>query len=102
MPRFVEGQGRQQATLSPECFDDLISEDNPVNHIALADHNGEIIGSPIVTTGVIHYPLKKLGLCAGITHAPYRTTTEVYPDSSRVTDEQCVAAQIVAVAAASG
>jgi len=49
---------------------------------------------------VILYPVRELGLCAGITDAPYTTTTEVYPDSPRATPEQCNAAQVVAVAAA--
>ncbi len=71
-----------------------------VTHIAEADHKGEIIGSPVVTHGVIHYPLKKLGLCASITKAAYKTTTEVYPDSPRARDEQCIAAQVAAACAA--
>ena len=71
-----------------------------VTHIAPADANGEIIGSPVVAPGVINYALKKLGLCASITHARYTTTTEVYPDSPRATPEQCNAAQVAAVCAA--
>ncbi|MFC5578234.1 M14 family metallocarboxypeptidase [Lysobacter niabensis] len=71
-----------------------------VTHIAPADRNGEIIGSPVVAPGVIEYPLRQLGLCAGITDARYKTTTEVYPDSPRATAEQCNAAQAVAVCAA--
>jgi hypothetical protein len=71
-----------------------------VTHIAPADAAGQIIGSPVVAPGVIRYPLKKLGLCAGITDAPYKTTTEVYPDSPRATPEQCNAAQAAAVCAA--
>ena len=71
-----------------------------VTHIAPADRNGEIIGSTVVAPGVIRYPLKKLGLCAGVTNAPYTTTTEVYPDSPRATPEQCNAAQVAAVCAA--
>jgi hypothetical protein len=71
-----------------------------VTHIAPADAQGEIIGSPIVAPGVIEYALKQLGLCAGITSAPYTTTTEVYPDSPRSTPEQCNAAQVAAVCAA--
>jgi hypothetical protein len=71
-----------------------------VTHIALADRHGEIIGSPMVAPGVINYPLKQLGLCAGITPAPYKTTTEVYPDSPRATPEQCNGAQVAAVCAA--
>ncbi|MCK0163014.1 M14 family metallocarboxypeptidase [Marinobacter sp. S6332] len=70
-----------------------------ITHIAPADANGEVLGSPIVARGVIQYPLKQLGLCAGITSAPYRTTTEVYPDSARATPEQCNAAQVAAVCA---
>ena len=71
-----------------------------VTHIAPADGNGEIIGSPVVAPGVIRYPLRQLGLCAGITDAPYRTTTEVYPDSPRATAGQCTDAQAAAVCAA--
>ncbi len=71
-----------------------------VTHIAPADDNGEIIGSTVVAPGVIRYPFKQLGLCAGITDATYRTTTEVYPDSPRATPEQCNAAQVAAVRAA--
>lgn len=71
-----------------------------VTHIAPADANGEIIGSPVVAEGVIEYPYRKLGLCAGVTDARYRTTTEVYPDSPRATPEQCNDAQVAAVRAA--
>ena len=71
-----------------------------VTHIAPADARGEIIGSPMVAPGVIEYPLRQLGLCAGITGARYTTTTEVYPDSPRATPEQCNAAQVAAVCAA--
>jgi hypothetical protein len=71
-----------------------------VTHIAAADRNGEIIGSPVVAPGVISYPLKALGLCASITNARCKTTTEVYPDSPRATLAQCIAAQVAAVRAA--
>ncbi|MGE4450790.1 M14 family metallopeptidase [Castellaniella sp.] len=71
-----------------------------VTHIAPADARGEIIGSPVAAPGVIRYALRSLGLCAGITDAPYRTTTEVYPDSPRATPDQCNAAQAAAVRAA--
>jgi hypothetical protein len=71
-----------------------------VTHIAPADDNGEIIGSPVVAPGVIEYPLKTLGLCASITGATYTTTTEVYPDSPRATPQQCNDAQVAAICAA--
>lgn len=77
----------------------IIDAVRKITHIAPADVNGEIIGSPVVAPGVIHYPFRQLGLCAGITGARYRTTTEVYPDSPRATPEQCNAAQAAAVRA---
>lgn len=78
----------------------LIEAVAKVTHIAPADAHGEIIGSTVVSPGVIEYPLKKLGLCAGMTHARYTTTTEVYPDSPRATPGQCNDAQVAAVRAA--
>jgi hypothetical protein len=71
-----------------------------VTHIAPADAQGNIIGSPVVSPGVIEYAFRELGLCAGLTHARYTTTTEVYPDSPRATPEQCIQAQVAAVRAA--
>ncbi|ENC6720731.1 M14 family metallocarboxypeptidase [Vibrio harveyi] len=68
-----------------------------VTHIAPADDKGEIIGSPVVQFGVINYPMVKLGLCGGVTNCTYGTTTEVYPDSPKVTDEECNDAQVAAV-----
>ena len=70
-----------------------------VTHIAPADARGEIIGSSVVAPGVIEYAVKALGLCAGITAARYKTTTEVYPDSPRATPQQCNDAQVAAVRA---
>ncbi len=78
----------------------IIAAVEKVTHIAPADAHGEIIGSPVVGTGVINYPVRELGLCAGVSNARYRTTTEVYPDSARATPEECNAAQVAAVCAA--
>ncbi|MDR3447556.1 M14 family metallocarboxypeptidase [Dyella sp.] len=71
-----------------------------VTHIADADARGEIIGAPLLLPGVIKYPVKEWGLCAGITNAHYATTTEVYPDSPRATPQQCNDAQVAAVCSA--
>jgi hypothetical protein len=71
-----------------------------VTHIAPPDGSGNIIGDPVIAPGIIVYPMRKLGLCAGITRARYKTTTEVYPDSPRTTPGQCIEAQAVAVCAA--
>jgi hypothetical protein len=78
----------------------IIDAVEKITHIAPADADGRIIGSPVVAPGVIRYPFRELGLCAGITEARYKTTTEVYPDSPRATPEQCNAAQAAAVRAA--
>lgn len=84
----------------PEFQQAVIAAVAKVTHIAAADRRGEIIGSLMVAPGVINYPLEELGLCAGLTDAPFKTTTEVYPDSPRTTPEQCVEAQVAAVCAA--
>jgi hypothetical protein len=84
----------------PQFQQAIIDAVAKVTHIAPADAQGRIIGSDIVAPGIIQYPLRKLGLCAGITGARYTTTTEVYPDSPRTTPEQCNAAQVAAVCAA--
>lgn len=78
----------------------IIAAVEKVTHIAPADAKGEIIGSTVVSPGVIRYAFKPLGLCAGVTNARYATTTEVYPDSPRATPEQCNEAQAVAACAA--
>jgi hypothetical protein len=71
-----------------------------VTHIAPPDDQGEIIGCQVTQNGVINYACAELGLCAGMTGARFTSTTEVYPDSPTVTDENCNAAQIAAVCAA--
>lgn len=78
----------------------IIAAVEKVTHIAPADAEGKIIGEPIAARGVINYPVGNLGLCAGITSARYRTTTEVYPDSPTATPQQCNDAQVAAVQAA--
>ncbi|WP_029790081.1 MULTISPECIES: M14 family metallopeptidase [Vibrio] len=81
----------------PEFQKAVIESVAKVTHIAPADDKGEIIGSPVVQFGVINYPMVKLGLCGGVTNCTYGTTTEVYPDSPKVTDEECNDAQVAAL-----
>lgn len=75
----------------------IIASVEKVTHIAPPDSNNKIIGSEVVSHGVICYDKATLSLCAGFTQAPYVTTTEVYPDSPRATPEQCIAAQVAAI-----
>jgi hypothetical protein len=71
-----------------------------VTHIAPADEDGCIIGSPMQQKGVINYPLKKLGLCASVSNAKFVSTTEVYPDSPKSDAENCELAQVAAITGA--
>jgi hypothetical protein len=75
----------------------IIESVRKVTHIAPPDSNGKIIGSNVVSEGVILYPMKSLGLCGGMTNCQYGTTTEVYPDSPRATPEICNEAQVAAI-----
>ena len=68
-----------------------------VTHIAEADRDGCLIGVPLQQHGVIEYDAVALGLCMGLTEAPFTTTTEVYPDSPRSDGETCIRAQVAAV-----
>ena len=78
----------------------IIAAVEAITHIAPPDEKGEIIGDPVVAHGVINYPCRSIGLCAGMTDARFVTTTEVYPDSPRATPQQCNDAQVAAVRAA--
>lgn len=93
---LVDDEARPQPGFQQAIIDAVAK----VTHIAPADARGEIIGSAVVSPGVIRYAFRQLGLCAGITDARYTTTTEVYPDSPRATAAQCNDAQVAAVRAA--
>lgn len=78
----------------------IISNVGSVTHIAPPDNKGNIIGVPVVKEGVILIPAKSLGLCSSAVDATYSTTTEVYPDSLRATDDICNRAQVAAIVGA--
>ena len=75
----------------------VIDSVRKVTHIAPADEKGMLIGVPLEDEGVVNYDMKKLFLCGGFSDAQYSTTTEVYPDSPKVTDEICNLAQVAAI-----
>jgi len=75
----------------------IIEAVSGVTHIAPSDPQGRIIGKLTTQAGVINYPTKSLGLCTGFSDATYNTTTEVYPDSPEVDDENCILAQVTAI-----
>lgn len=81
----------------PEFQAAIIASVEKVTHIAPADENGQIIAADVTQKGVINYAVRELGLCTGLTGAKFTSTTEVYPDSPRVTDEECNRAQVAAV-----
>ena len=74
----------------------IINSVEKVTHIA-PPIDGRIIGESLQQHGVINYEAGPLGLCAGVTRARFVTTTEVYPDSPKVTDENCIEAQVAAI-----
>lgn len=78
----------------------VIDNVRKVTHIAPPDDNGNIIDEPVVKDGIILVPAKMLGLCCSVTDGMYCTTTEVYPDSPRATDEICNEAQVAAITGA--
>tara|TARA_R110001592_G_scaffold46438_11_gene147810 strand:- start:1100 stop:2068 length:969 start_codon:yes stop_codon:yes gene_type:complete len=75
----------------------IIDAVEEVTHIAPADESGKLIGVPLEQPGVINYAARELGLCMGLTNAKFLTTTEVYPDSPKVDDENCILAQVAAI-----
>ncbi|MFT5137998.1 MAG: hypothetical protein ACI8XV_003045 [Arenicella sp.] len=75
----------------------IIKAVRTVSHIAEADDDGRLIGEKIAQFGVINYATKELGLCTGFSDCEYGTTTEVYPDSPKVDDENCIQAQVAAI-----
>ena len=81
----------------PEFQKAVIDSVKKVTHIAPPDENGKLIGVKIESDGVVNYDMKKLFLCGGFFDAEYSTTTEVYPDSPKVTDENCNLAQVAAI-----
>ncbi len=81
----------------PEFQAAVIQAVSAVTHIAPADDNGEIIGSTVMQPGVIYYAMQELGLCGSVSNCRYTTTTEVYPDSTGVTDDECNRAQVAAI-----
>jgi hypothetical protein len=84
----------------PEFQQAIIQAVEKVTHIAPADESGRIIGEIIQQYGVINYATKALGLCAGLTDAKFISTTEVYPDSPKVDNKNCIQAQVAAVTGA--
>mmetsp|Transcript_29451 Transcript_29451/g.80924 ORF Transcript_29451/g.80924 Transcript_29451/m.80924 type:complete len:356 (-) Transcript_29451:60-1127(-) len=79
-------------------FKAMIEAVRKVTHIAPPDEDGKIIGETVSQEGVIQIPSpKSLGLCAGVTDAPYAATTEVYPDSAQATDDECNQAQVACI-----
>lgn len=84
----------------PEFQRAIIESVEKVTHIAPADEKGELIGVAMEQQGVINYDKKSLGLCGGFSGAEFVSTTEVYPDSPKVDDNNCNQAQVAAITGA--
>ena len=85
---------------SPEFQKAIIQAVEKITHIAPADETGRLIGELLQQHGVINYATKALSLCAGLTNAKFVSTTEVYPDSPKVDNKNCIQAQVAAVTGA--
>lgn len=90
---LVGAQNRPEAQFQKAIIDSV----RKVTHIAQSDSEGKIIGVALEQEGVINYDKKKLFLCGGFSDAEYVTTTEVYSDSPKASDEICVKAQVAAI-----
>ncbi len=88
------------ANLQLEFQQAIIESVRKVTHIAPHDGNGSIIDVPVVKDGIIVIPVKELGLCCSVTGGTYVSTTEVYPDSPKASDEICNEAQVAAITGA--
>lgn len=78
----------------------IINAVSEVTHIAPADVEGNMLGFPVVSEGVIEYDNSIYHLCATMTGAPFTTTTEVYPDSPAMSPDECNQAQIATIRSA--
>jgi len=92
---YLVGDSQRPA---PEFQQAIITAVERVTHIAPPDEDGRLIGDKLEQRGVVNYHARASGLCMGMTEAPYVTTTEVYPDSPLVDAENCIQAQVAAVA----
>lgn len=91
---YLVGRADRPARAFQAAIRDAVAEVTP---IAPADDQGQLIGVDIEDEGIILYDVQSLGLCMGITEAPFATTTEVYPDSPRTDPATCAQAQVTAV-----
>jgi hypothetical protein len=80
-----------------EFYKEVIKSFKVQTHIAPVDENGLLLGELLYMEGVVLLDAKKYGVCAAYTNAKYSITTEVYPDSSKVTHKECTKAQVAAV-----
>ncbi|GEK11829.1 M14 family metallopeptidase [Pseudoalteromonas peptidolytica] len=94
---YLVGHTQKPAAEFQKC---VIEEVKAVTQIAPSDINNQLIGVPIEQFGVINYDGTALGLCMGMTNAPYVTTTEVYPDGKNATPESCIVGQVAAICGA--
>ena len=75
----------------------IIEGVSKITHIAASDTDDRLIGELTTQYGVINCSTQALGLCTGFSNATFSTTTEVYPDSPRVDNENCILAQVTAI-----
>ena len=85
-----------------EFYKAILNRVEGVTHIAEMEPGNKLSGYPATERGLILVPCKELGLCGGgaVQDATYVATTEVYPDSEKTTEEDCINAQVKAICGA--
>ena len=81
----------------------IIQRVKTVTHIAPTNEHGHLVlNQPAVDNGIMLLPFSRIGLCCGVTDAPFVATTEMYPDSPNpnITPDVCNQAQVAAIAGA--
>ena len=86
----------------PAWLATIVKAVGKLTHIAEEYEYGLLAGMPVLQPGVVALPTRSLGVAAAMTNAPHAATTEVYPDSQRVTADAalCNRAQVAACLAA--
>lgn len=75
----------------------IIDSVENVTHIAPPDKDGKILEVKEAQRGVILYPAQDIHLCMALSRPKHSCTTEVYPDSPKTNDENCIEAQVAAL-----
>ena len=84
---------------APDFQRAIIDSVRDITHIAPADADGKLLGEFMTQPGAMSQNAADMHVCMTTTDAEFVVTTEVYPDSDRITPALCTQAQVAAVVA---